>query len=285
MTLHRLWEGCGTGSPWPRSAGTTRSATSCSRCGSGCASSPTCGISIRNIPGFNIGGGNFDIDFVLRGPELEALARYGEELRRRAVQLGGMLDLTSTLRLDRPELRVQIDRERAADLRVDTEQISTALRLMVGGDQEVSRFRDPSINEDYDVQLRLREADRGDLRTISRLYVSRASATASEAIGAPPQVGLAPGGGLVRLDNLVKIVPAQTAPRVDRSDRQREVRLRASVAPGYGLADRIEALRGAVIAMNLPPGYSSSVSGRAASSRRPSRNSCGSSCSPSSSCT
>jgi hydrophobe/amphiphile efflux-1 (HAE1) family protein len=220
-------------------------------------------ISIRNIPGFNIGGGNFDIDFVLRGPELEALARYGDQLRRRAQELGGMLDLNTTLRLDRPELRVQIDRARAADLRVDTEQIATALRLMVGGDQEVSRFRDPSVNEDYDVQLRLRDADRRDLRTISRLYVSRASGSSSEAIGAPPQVGLAPGGGLVRLDNLVKIVPAHTASRVDRSDRQREVRLRASVAPGYGMADRIEALRGAVTAMNLPPGYSSSVSGRA----------------------
>jgi HAE1 family hydrophobic/amphiphilic exporter-1 len=119
------------------------------------------------------------------------------------------------------------------------------------------------VNEDYDVQLRLREADRGDLRTISRLYVSRAGSAASEAIGGAPQVGLAPGGGLVRLDNLVKIVSAQTAPRVDRSDRQREVRLRASVAPGYGLADRIEALRGGVVAMNLAPGYSSSVSGRA----------------------
>ena len=56
-------------------------------------------------------------------------------------------------------------------------------------------------------------------------------------------MGLAPGGGLVRLDSLVKIVPAQTASRIDRSDRQREVRLRGVVAPGYGQADRMEALR------------------------------------------
>src|SRR5262245_15410101 len=263
VTLHRLWEGLRHGDPMAAFRGNYSPPDVMQQVRQRMRKFTDMRISIRNIPGFNIGGGNFDIDFVLRGPALEALARYGEELRRRAVQLGGMLDLTSTLRLDRPELRVQIDRERAADLRVDTEQISTALRLMVGGDQEVSRFRDPLINEDYDVQLRLREADRGDLRTISRLYVSRAAPGAVEALGAAPQVGMAPGGGLVRLDNLVKIVPAQTAPRVDRSDRQREVRLRASVAPGYGLADRIEALRGAVAAMNLPPGYSSSVSGRA----------------------
>jgi HAE1 family hydrophobic/amphiphilic exporter-1 len=220
-------------------------------------------ITVRNFAGFNIGGGSFDIDYVLRGPDLAALARYGEQLRERALQLGGMLDINTTLRLDRPELRVQIDRDRAADLRVDIEQIATALRLMVGGDQEVSRFHDPRVNEDYDVQLRLSEADRRDPRTIERLFVSRASAMASTATGAEPQVGMAPGGGLVRLDNVVKIAPAETAARIDRSDRQRENRLRGVVAPGYGQADRIEALRQATAELNLPPAYRTAISGRA----------------------
>jgi len=207
-------------------------------------------ILVRNIPGFNIGGGSFDIDFVLRGPDLESLARYAEELRARAIMLGGIADPDTTLRLDRPELRVRIDRERAADLRVDTEQIATALRLMVGGDAEVSRFRDPTTDEDYFVQLRLSERDRGDLGTISRLLVSR-------------QDGGSGPGRLVRLDNLVEIVPGFTASRIDRSDRQREVRLRAVVLPGYGQADRIAALRGAVAEMALPAGYSTAISGRA----------------------
>jgi len=61
----------------------------------------------------------------------------------------------------------------------------------------------------------------------------------------------------------VTIEKGITAARVDRSDRQREVRLRASVAPGYGQADRIEALRGAVREMNLPAAYTTAVSGRA----------------------
>jgi HAE1 family hydrophobic/amphiphilic exporter-1 len=219
-------------------------------------------ITVRNVPGFNIGGGNFEIDFVIRGPELTALAEYGERLRQRGLELGGIVDTDTTLKLNRPELRVEIDRERAADLRVETEQIATALRLMVGGDDQISRFHDPVVDEDYDVALRLTEAHRGHPDTISRLYVPR-SPTASAATGAAPQVGLAPGGGLVRLDNLVRIVPAQTPARIDRSDRQREVRLRAQVAPGYGQADRIAALRQAFTGMNLPATYSSAVSGRA----------------------
>ncbi len=218
---------------------------------------------IRNIAGFNIGGGTFDIDLALRGPDLEKLAEYGETLKLRARQLGGVADVDSTLQLDKPELRVVIDRARAADLRVDTEQIATALRLMVGGDDQVSRFHDNDVNDDYDVTVRLLDAHRNDLSVISRLYVSRDSLSTNPATGAPAQVGLAPGGGLVRLDNLVQIVRAPTASRIDRTDRQREVRLRAGVVTGYGQADRIEALKREVVGMNLPAAYSTFVTGKA----------------------
>jgi HAE1 family hydrophobic/amphiphilic exporter-1 len=199
--------------------------------------------SVRNLPSFNIGGGNWDIDFVLRGPNLQTLAAYGEELRIRSQKLG-IIDADTTLKLDNPELRVVIDRKRAADLNVDTEHIASALRLMVGGDEKVSRFIDPSVNEQYDVQLRLSQPDREDIATITRLYVPRA------------------GAGLVRLDNLVLVAPAISASRIDRLDRQRQVSLRAQIAPGFALADRLEALNGAVREMNLPPEYTTAVSGR-----------------------
>src|SRR5499425_1841459 len=218
---------------------------------------------VRNIAGFNIGGGAFDIDLALRGPELEKLAEYGEILRAKARTLGGIVDIDTTLQLDKPELRVVIDRARAADLRVDTEQIATALRLMVGGDDQVSRFHDNSVNDDYDVSIRLIDAHRRDLGVISRLYVSRDSASNNVATGAPAQVGLAPGGGLVRLDNIVQIIQTPSASRIDRTDRQREVRLRAGIAPGFGQADRIDALRQAVTGMNLPVAYSTFVTGKA----------------------
>src|SRR5712691_686558 len=160
-------------------------------------------VTVRNIPGFNIGGGSFDIDFVVRGPDLDTLAEYGERLRERSQQIGGIADADTTLKLDRPEWRVEIDRDRAADLRVETEQIATALRLGVGGDDEVSRFHDPVVNEDYDVTVRLTEDYRGRADVISRLFVARSAVTTATGTGGQPQVGLAPGGGMVRLDNLV----------------------------------------------------------------------------------
>jgi HAE1 family hydrophobic/amphiphilic exporter-1 len=201
-------------------------------------------IAVRNTQAFNIGGGNAEIDFVLRGPELEKLSEYGEALRRRAPELG-LIDADVTLKLDKPELRVEIDRARAADLGVRAADIGAALRVMVGGDEEVTRFRDPAANEDYDVQLRLAEEDRADPAVIERLYVPRAN------------------GDLVRLDSLVTVRSGESPSRVDRLDRQRQVSLRAGVAPGYGQADRIEALRRAASELGMPPAYTATVAGRA----------------------
>ena len=65
---------------------------------------------MRNAPSFNIGSGNWDIDFVMRGPDLNALAEYGERLRVRSKDLG-IIDADTTLKLDSPELRVVIDRQ------------------------------------------------------------------------------------------------------------------------------------------------------------------------------
>ncbi|HEX8922844.1 MAG TPA: efflux RND transporter permease subunit, partial [Pyrinomonadaceae bacterium] len=80
--------------------------------------------------------------------------------------------------------------------------------------------------------------------TISRLYVPSSR------------------GWLVRLDNLVSIKEETSPSRIDRLDRQRQVSLRAGVAPGFALADRLDALRAAVAELNLPAAYTTAISGR-----------------------
>ncbi|MFM7213657.1 MAG: efflux RND transporter permease subunit, partial [Verrucomicrobiota bacterium] len=199
--------------------------------------------SVGNIAAFNFGGSRWEVEFSILGPELDRLAAYANDLRERAPEMG-LLDADTTLRLDKPELQVEIDRDRAAALDVSTADIADALRLMVGGDERLSRFRDPRMNEDYDVTLRLGMADRQDVDTIARLFV-------------PDRTGL-----LVRLDNVVRFSPSATASRIDRLDRQRQVGLRSGIAPGFALADRLEVLQEASRRMNLPPGYSTRISGR-----------------------
>src|SRR5262249_5488418 len=165
-------------------------------------------------------GSAADIFFNFRGPDLEKLFGYAESLRSHATEYG-LVDADVNIRLDKPEYQVRVDRERAADLGVDVDRVASALHLMVGGEQQVSLYHDAQINFDYDVDVRLSEAQRKDPDTISRLYVQGQD------------------GNLVRLDNLVKITHARIASQIGRLDRQRQVAFRANVPPQYGLADRI----------------------------------------------
>jgi len=202
--------------------------------------------SVRNIQSFNIGGGNAEIDFALRGPDLLQLSAYAEQLRDKidSGEIPGIVDADTTLKLDKPELRVVVDRARAADLGVQMTDVATALRLMVGGDEEVSRFYDPQVNDDYDIQLRLAEGTRNSADEVTRLFIPSSR------------------GELVRLDNLVELREETTASRIDRLDRQRQVSIRAGVGPGYALADRLEALQQAADEMHMPTAYSTGVGGR-----------------------
>jgi HAE1 family hydrophobic/amphiphilic exporter-1 len=199
--------------------------------------------SVSNVASFTMGGSRWEVEFVILGPDLEKLAHYAEILRQESPQLG-LVDAITTLHLDKPELRVEIDRERAAALGVQTEDIASALRLMVGGEDRASRFYDPSVNDSYDVQIRLEEDQRREPGEIARLFVPKKD------------------GGLVRLDNIVHLVPAETASRIDRLDRQRQVSLRTGIAPGYALVDRIAALKKAALVLNMPPGYTTRIVGR-----------------------
>ncbi len=200
---------------------------------------------VRNMQSFNIGGGNYDIDFVIRGPELEALAEFAERLRQQAPKLGlhrrrhdAQAEQAGAARADRP-------RPRRRPRRPHRRTVAAALRLMVGGDQEVSRFRDPTVNEDYDVQLRLGGEDRGDPDTIARLYVARDN------------------GELVRLDCVVTLEEGRSPSRVDRIDRQRQVTLRAGIAPGLraGRPPRRRCAHAAA-ELGMPAAYSTAVAGR-----------------------
>jgi HAE1 family hydrophobic/amphiphilic exporter-1 len=205
---------------------------------------PELRVSVRNFPPFNIGSGPFDIDFQIRGPELEGLLGYAETLRARALERGGFLGLDTSMRLNRPELVVEIDRARAGDLGIDAREIGTALRLMVGGDEEVSRFRDPATNEQYRVSLRLDEADRSDPLLIDRLKLPTSD------------------GRLVELSSLATLVPTISPSRIDRVNRQRTVSVRGGVAPGASLGEQIRILEEEAAALGMAPGYTTAVAGR-----------------------
>jgi HAE1 family hydrophobic/amphiphilic exporter-1 len=217
-------------------------------------------ISVRNLTSLRQGA-PVDIDFSITGPDIVALAEFSEQVRLKAAEIPGIVDVDTTLRLDKPELLTHINRKRAAALGVSVDEIAQTLRVAVGGDDRVSRYRDDTVDDAYDVELRLVNLDRRDRESISQLYVR-----ANPALAARPLAG---GGGseaegpmLTRIDNVVTFDFGLAPARIDRLDRQRMVAVRANVAAGYALGDRIAALEQAVQEIGLPIGFETRVLGR-----------------------
>ena len=152
--------------------------------------------------------------------------------------------------MDKPNLLAHIDRERAAALGVDVQEIADTLRVAVGGDDRVSRYYDAQADDAYDVELRLVGVDRADtavdLAALRARDAARRRREPASRRSKSPAMPLISGLGydgrsspLTRLDNVVTFEETFSPSRIDRLDRQRMAAIRANLAPGYALADRI----------------------------------------------
>jgi HAE1 family hydrophobic/amphiphilic exporter-1 len=222
---------------------------------------PEVRAAVRNLSSLRQGP-PVDIDFSITGPDILQLANFSERLRQKASEIPGIVDVDITLRLDKPELLVAVDRERAAALGVSVQEIADTLRVAVGGDDRVSRYRDITVDDAYDVELRLVNVDRRDTESISQLYVRVDPSAPLVAALRQPGVAAESSPNLTRIDNVIDFSFQDTAARIDRLDRQRMVAIRANIAPGYALADRIAALRETAEELGIPDGFDVRVLGR-----------------------
>jgi HAE1 family hydrophobic/amphiphilic exporter-1 len=189
------------------------------------------------------GGGRADADisFMLRGPELDHLSTYSQQLLARLKQIPGVVDADTSLILGKPELRVNIDRAKAADLGVSIADLARSLRVLVGGEQ-ISTYNEGG--EQYEVHVRAAEGFRTAASGISQLNV--------------PSTRV----GSVGLDSLVRLEEASGPTQIERVARQRQVMLTANLKPGFSQSTVLERLNQEVKAMNLPPDYVAGVAGR-----------------------
>src|SRR5256884_168274 len=122
VSLHRMWEGLKHGDPLAAFRGNYSQREVIAALRQRYRKFYAAGFrpQVRNIAGFNIGGGTFDIDLALRGPDLEKLAEYGETLKTKARAIGGIVDVDSSPPLDNPELPRVLEPTSRGDLRVHT---------------------------------------------------------------------------------------------------------------------------------------------------------------------
>jgi hydrophobic/amphiphilic exporter-1 (mainly G- bacteria), HAE1 family len=186
------------------------------------------------------GGRNSAFQYTLAGPDLDKLAEYSKTLLGKLKQLPDAVDADTSLVLSKPELRVEIGRERAADLGVRAGDIAQALNILVAG-QTVSNF-DAGIDQ-YDVILRAGDESRSSAESLKRLIVGSSKS------------------GWVSMEDVVRIKEGEAPSVIERLDRGRQVTVFANVAPGGSQAKIISAMDQAVKDMNMEPGYIGKTAG------------------------
>ncbi|MGD0133232.1 MAG: efflux RND transporter permease subunit [Bryobacteraceae bacterium] len=187
------------------------------------------------------GGGQADVQFTLTGPDLDQLNSYSQTLLAKLKQIPMVADADTSLVYGKPELRVEIDRQRAADLGVRVSDIAQALNTMVAG-QVVSSF--PSGGEEYDVRLRADMQFRTSAEGLRQLTVFSTNTR-----------------GWVPLDQVVRIKSGDAPSSIGRLDRQREVTLSANVLPGGSQQKIISTLNQDAAELHMGPGYRTELLG------------------------
>lgn len=191
-----------------------------------------------------IQGGGSDRDFMyfVQGPDLNQLERYANAIVKRLREKSDAVDVETTFEPGKPELRVQINRDKAADLNVSVNSIATALRTLVGGDEQATTYREG--DDRYDVMLRVDKNFRNSPSALNRLYV--------------PSTSL----GNVPVSNVAALVDATGPAQIERFQRQRQIMILASVKRGGSLSTLLDEASKIVDELNLPPQYKTGTLGR-----------------------
>jgi hydrophobic/amphiphilic exporter-1 (mainly G- bacteria), HAE1 family len=202
------------------------------------------GVSGTSSIGASIGGGGRGgsaIGFFLAGPDMEQLDAYSQRLVERLKEDPNFRDADRSLELGTPEVRILIDRQRAADLGVRAGDVAQALNLLAAG-QRVTTFSEGS--EQYDVVVQADEQYRRTRDSLREFTVA------------------AGGGGTVGLEKLVRLEEGDSPASIDRLNRQRQVTISASVAPTASESEALVAIERHAAALNMEPGYRTGITGQ-----------------------
>ncbi len=159
---------------------------------------------------------NFMIMSQASYPEMDKLVqKFLDKLR----DYPGLQNVDTDLRLNTPELRVIVQRDKLADVGIDVDEVGRTLESMLGG-RQVTRFRDSG--EQYDVIVQVKKTDRADPADISNIFVR------------------ARDGTMVQLSNFVQVVESVSPQSLNHFNRLRAVKVQAAVAPGYALGEVLD---------------------------------------------
>lgn len=156
--------------------------------------------------------GSYELEFVISGPDINKLSEYSQAMVQQLSKDPRFIDVDTSLDLSKPEYRVVINREKAQNLGVKITSIASALRTMVGGEDDITKYKEG--DDLYDVRVRVAEEYRDTKEAISALMVP----------------GKLNGKDTIqRLDSVAYIEEGTGPSQIDRHNRQRQVTVQANL--------------------------------------------------------
>jgi multidrug efflux pump len=183
-------------------------------------------------PGGWVRGGGSPVQVVLGGTDYAELAKWRDVLMQRMQENPGLANIQSNYEERKPQVKVSVDRNRAADVGVSLQTVGRTLESVLGS-RIVTTFIDR--DREYNVILQGRAEDRATPSDLDNLYV-RSDRT----------------GELIPLSNLVKLEEVAGPMRLNRFDRLRAITISAALTPGYPLGQALAFVEKAV-EEELPP--------------------------------
>ncbi len=188
-----------------------------------------------------LGRGGSGVGFFISGPDTGKLTEYANALVEKMKQDPIYLDPDTSIEVGNPEVRVVIDRTKAADLGVRAGDVAQALNILSAG-QIASTFSENS--KQYDVVVRAEEQYRRDRSNFRYFTVGSSN------------------GGTVDLERVIKINEGLSPSSINRLNRQRQVTVSAGLPPNASESDAVSKLEQFAKELNMPAEYLTGVTGQ-----------------------
>ncbi|MCE2660081.1 MAG: efflux RND transporter permease subunit [Rubrivivax sp.] len=176
---------------------------------------------------------------IVSGDSYETMARVAQQMMAEVAKNPGIVQPDIDLQLNKPEIYLEVDRDRAADAGVSVEAVARTVETMLGG-RVVTRYKRDA--EQFDVLVQTGAEGRATPDAIERLFVRGR------------------GDAMVPLSSLVKMRESVAPRELNHFNQRRSVTLTANLAPGYSLGEALKFLD-ATAAKVLPAGYSTELNG------------------------
>ena len=180
------------------------------------------------------------INFVILTNDSYAnLARINQQMLAEIAKNPGIVQPDSDLRLNKPEILLEVDRDRAADAGVAIDQVARTVETMLGG-RAVTRYKRDA--DQYDVLVQTQASGRTTPDDIDRLFVRGRNDT------------------MVPLSSIVKVRESVSPRELNHFNQRRSLAITANLAPGYSLGEALQFMD-ATAAKVLPVGYATELNG------------------------